>query len=56
MLVSDLATKLPRESLSDEDRRTLWADHLHFSPAGYDRMGEIIFEDIRNCLSKTLNA
>ncbi|CAH3168328.1 unnamed protein product [Pocillopora meandrina] len=56
MLVSDLATKLPRESLSDEDRRTLWADHLHFSPAGYDRMGEIIFEDIRHCLSKTLNA
>ncbi|PFX33544.1 hypothetical protein AWC38_SpisGene1595 [Stylophora pistillata] len=55
MLLSDLATKLPPESLSDEDRRTFWADHLHFSLAGYDRMGATIFEDIRHRLTETLD-
>lgn len=54
MLLSDLAEKLPRESLSDGDRRKYWADHLHFSPAGYDRMGEIIFEDIKHRLTETM--
>lgn len=49
MLLCDLSTKLPRQSLSEEDRRKLWADDLHFSAAGYDRMGEIIFEDIKHC-------
>lgn len=48
MLLCDLSTKLPRKSLSDEDRRKFWADDLHFTPAGYDRMGEIIFENIKH--------
>ena len=41
IILSDLSTRLPRESLSHEDRRKFWADGLHFTPAGYDRMGEI---------------
>jgi len=49
MILSDLSAKLPRESLSHEDRRKFWEDDLHFTPAGYDRMGEIIFEDIKHC-------
>lgn len=48
MLLCDLSTKLPRKFLSDEDRRKFWADDLHFTPAGYDRMGEIIFENIKH--------
>lgn len=49
IILSDLSAKLPRESLSHEDRRKFWADDLHLTPAGYDRMGEIIFEDIKHC-------
>lgn len=53
MLLSDLSAKLPRKSLSEEDRIKFWADDLHFSPAGYDRMGEIIFEDIKHHFTET---
>jgi len=48
MIVSDLSIKLPHNSLSEEDRRKFWDDAAHFSPAGYDRMAEIIFEDIKH--------
>lgn len=48
MLVSDLSSKLPHNSLSEQDRRKFWHDELHFSPAGYDRMAEIIFDDIKH--------
>ena len=50
IILSDLAAKLPRESLSREDCTKFWADDLHLTPAGYDRMGEIIFEDIKHCV------
>lgn len=48
IILSDLSAKLPRKSLSHEDRTKFWADDLHLTPAGYDRMGEIIFEDIKH--------
>ena len=53
MLLCDLSTKLPRKSPSDEDRRKFWSDDLHLSPAGYDRMAEIIFEDIKHRFIKS---
>ena len=30
---------------------TLWSDHLHFSSAGYDRVGEHVFEAIQPVLA-----
>lgn len=56
MLLSDLSAKLPHSSLSEEDRRRFWDDDLHFSPAGYDRMAEIIFEDIKHYFMKVEQA
>ena len=52
MLLSDLSAKLPHNSLSDEDKRKYWNDQLHFSPAGYDRMAEIIFEDVKHLFAE----
>jgi len=49
IILSDLSAKLPRESLSHEDYRKFWQDDLHLTSEGYDRMGEIIFEDIKHC-------
>lgn len=47
MILCDLSVKLPHKSLSEEDRRRFWHDGLHFTPDGYDRMAEVIFEDIK---------
>lgn len=47
MILCDLSVKLPHNSLSEEDRIRFWHDGLHFSPDGYDRMAEVIFEDIK---------
>ena len=38
--------------LSDKDKRKYWDDQLHFSPAGYDRMAEIIFEDVKHLFAE----
>jgi hypothetical protein len=46
--VVDLAVKLPYyTNITEEDRLKYWDDHLHCSPAGYDRFGEIVFEILK---------
>ena len=42
----DIAKLLPLYQLSDHDHKVLWDDHLHPSPLGYDRMGDIIYEHL----------
>lgn len=42
----DLATELPQFSLSDADRKKYWDDGLHFSAAGYDRFGELVYQHL----------
>ena len=44
----DLSLKLPRYGLSKNEFAEYWDDELHFTPKGYDRMAELIFEDIKN--------
>eukprot|EP00112_Aurelia_sp_Birch-Aquarium-sp1_P020721 Seg540.10 transcript_id=Seg540.10/GoldUCD/mRNA.D3Y31 product="hypothetical protein" protein_id=Seg540.10/GoldUCD/D3Y31 len=44
----DLSSKLPMFGVSDEDLSKYWDDDLHFTPQGYDRMAELIFEVIKN--------
>ena len=44
--VCDIAKLMPLYQLSDNDRNISWDDHLHPSPLGYERRGEIIYEHI----------
>lgn len=47
----DFDKEHPHTSLSKEDKVKYWDDGLHFTPEGYDRMGEIIFEHMKNLCS-----
>jgi lysophospholipase L1-like esterase len=40
------------QSKNDAAAMTLWDDYLHLSPAGYDRMGEIVYEALKVKLEK----
>jgi hypothetical protein len=42
MTVFDLSKHVPRSSLSPTDLKKFWDDGLHFTPAGYDRFGELL--------------
>lgn len=46
----DLDKELPHTSLSKEDRLKYWDDGLHYTPQGYDRMAEIIFDKLENLM------
>lgn len=35
----DLHAAVPYHALSEADRKRYWSDHLHFTPDGYDLMG-----------------
>jgi len=48
--VIDLAAAIPYSTLTEEERKDLWDDGLHFTPKGYDKFGEIVFNAIRNDL------
>lgn len=45
-ILCDLAIKLPRYSLSNEERNRMWEKSLHMKRAGYERMAEIIYQDL----------
>jgi lysophospholipase L1-like esterase len=47
IVLCDLDEKHRHTTLSEEDKVKYWDDGLHYSPEGYDRMGEIIFEKIK---------
>lgn len=52
VVLCDLATQLPRHSLSPQAQAILWNDHLHLTPYGYDKMAEIVYQ----CLKPYLNS
>ena len=43
----DLAIKLPYFSMDATERKLIWDDGIHFTPAGYDRIAEIIYDEIK---------
>jgi len=45
VILCDLATEHPHTS--EEDKSKYWDDGLHYTPKGYDKMGEIIFEKLK---------
>ncbi|UJR21623.1 hypothetical protein I4U23_024701 [Adineta vaga] len=51
IVVLDVDRLLPRHSLSANESRQIWTDELHFTPQGYDRLGEFIFEALKPFLS-----
>ncbi|EDO42917.1 predicted protein [Nematostella vectensis] len=46
-ILCDLAVKIPRHSLAPQMESTIWDDHLHFTPYGYNKMAEVIYECMR---------
>eukprot|EP00118_Oscarella_pearsei_P009156 m.51137 g.51137 ORF g.51137 m.51137 type:complete len:224 (+) comp34117_c0_seq3:464-1135(+) len=48
VLLADLWAEIPCVSLSKEEQEKYWDDHLHFSPAGYDKMADIIYKVFKN--------
>ena len=48
VILCDLNKKHPMHGIPEKDMKRYWDDDLHFTPAGYDRMAEIIFEDIKD--------
>jgi lysophospholipase L1-like esterase len=47
--ICDLAenTKFKYKSLAKEERELLWDDQLHFTAQGYDLLGQVIYETIK---------
>ena len=52
VVLCDLASKLPRHSLSPQAQAMLWNDHLHLTPYGYDKMAEIVYQCLQPYLSR----
>jgi lysophospholipase L1-like esterase len=50
--VFDLHAVMPYHSLSEEEREKIWDDGLHFTPKGYERMGELIAGRMGELLEK----
>lgn len=47
IIYCDLATVIPYYNTNKDYHKLYWDDHLHFTPAGYDRIGELLFETIK---------
>ena len=50
IILCDFAEKFPQKSLSDKDLETLWSDGLHFTEEGYNKMAEIIYDNMKHLL------
>ena len=51
IVVLDVERLLPRYSLSPNETEQIWDDEVHFTPQGYDRLGQFIFEALKPHLS-----
>ena len=50
IILCDLAEKFPQRNLSSEDLEKFWSDGLHFTGEGYNKMAQIIYEDMKHLL------
>lgn len=48
--VLDLHDAIPYWSMSEEKRRRIWADGVHFTNEGYDRMGAFIGSELHRLM------
>jgi len=52
--VIDINKKLPYQSLNPEEIKLYWGDDkLHFTAKGYERMGEIVWDTIKDKIDRT---
>ena len=51
VILCDLAKEHPHSTLSKEDKSKYWDDGLHYTPEGYNRMGEIVFDKLKHLYS-----
>jgi len=42
----DLASHMPRLGLRRDVEQRYWDDSVHFTPAGYDKLAELIYETL----------
>ena len=47
VILCDLAGELPYRTMNDDERKLFWDDNLHYTPMGYDKMAEIIYDVIQ---------
>ena len=40
--ILDTYSKLPYHSLTEEEQEEIWDDGLHFTPKGYERLGQFV--------------
>jgi lysophospholipase L1-like esterase len=45
--ICDLEKEMPFLSRTKEERNIYWDDELHFTPAGYDELGRIFYENMK---------
>lgn len=50
VILCDLAEKFPQQSLSSVDLEKFWSDGLHFTEEGYNKMAQIIYDDMKNLI------
>ncbi|KAG2383685.1 hypothetical protein C9374_004356 [Naegleria lovaniensis] len=50
LIFVDLMEELNYCKCTDEERNRYWDDPLHFTPEGYDRIADILFEKLKNFL------
>ncbi|KAI9053807.1 hypothetical protein LZ554_002755 [Drepanopeziza brunnea f. sp. 'monogermtubi'] len=49
----DLHTKIPYHAMDEDERKKIWDDGLHFTPEGYERVGELVAERLIGILNGT---
>lgn len=47
VILCDLAEELPFRTMNDDEKKLFWDDDLHYTPMGYDKMAEIIYDVIQ---------
>eukprot|EP00794_Sanderia_malayensis_P008112 gene8112-8981_t len=47
VILCDLAEELPYRTMTDDERAKYWDDNLHYTPHGYDKMAELIYDAIQ---------
>lgn len=52
----DLFEKMPYHSLTKEERKELWDDGLHFTAAGYAKIGSLIAERLIEIIEEEARA
>jgi len=51
IVILDIDQLLPYHSLSSDERKQIWDDEIHLKPNGYDRLGQLIYDKLKDYLT-----